>query len=151
MITLEQLSDWKRLADAATEGPWETDTTENEGDYGNGLDLRSGFNSYEVAAASGRVCDTINSDVAMVSEEYDEDGCTAWDEVGKANMEFIAAARTAVPTLIAEVERLTAERDALKEALDFYAKEHQRPNDGPWGVNSTDFGAIARKALEAKP
>lgn len=35
------------------------------------------------------------------------------DVVAKANAAFIAASRTLVPDLIAEVERLTKERDAL--------------------------------------
>lgn len=113
--TPEQLIKWKRLAAAATEGPWEADSTENEGNYGSGPYCHSGFSSYAVVAPSGRVCDTINSDVAMVSEEYDEDGCTAWDEVGKANMAFIAMSREAVPALIDEFERLTAENKRLRD------------------------------------
>jgi hypothetical protein len=36
----------------------------------------------------------------------------------------------------------------LRDALEFYAKDHQNPNEGPWGVNSRDFGQCARKALE---
>ena len=114
----------KARADKATAGPWESDTTENEGDYGSGPDCGSGFSSYEVVAKKGRICDTINSDVAMVCEEYDEDGRTAFDEVGQANMDFIAHARTDIPALLAALEaseaaRVKAEQDwdALKDAL----------------------------------
>jgi len=32
--------------------------------------------------------------------------------------------------------------------LRFYADNHGNPNDGPWGVNSDDFGFIARQALQ---
>ncbi len=41
--------------------------------------------------------------------------------------------------------------EALVEALRFYAdRDHNRlPSEGPWGVNSTDFGAKARAALAA--
>ena len=35
----------------------------------------------------------------------------------------------------------------LVEALDFYAANHDWPNEGPWGVDSTDFGDVARAAL----
>ena len=54
------------------------------------------------------------------------------------------------------IDRQTASLDArdaeiawLREALAFYAKDHKRPNEGPWGVNSRDFGDIARAALKA--
>lgn len=35
----------------------------------------------------------------------------------------------------------------LVEALEFYAKDHECPSDGPWGLGSTDYGDIARAAL----
>ena len=39
---------------------------------------------------------------------------------------------------------------ALIEALRFYADNqgNNEPNEGPWGVNSTDFGQVARAALK---
>ena len=45
------------------------------------------------------------------------------------------------------------EIERLREALRYYAKNHYpNVNDGPWGVNSTDFGNVARAALgEGKP
>jgi hypothetical protein len=40
------------------------------------------------------------------------------------------------------------EIERLREALRYYAKNHYpNVNDGPWGVNSTDFGDVARAAL----
>ena len=42
---------------------------------------------------------------------------------------------------------LEAENAALRKALSYYSDEHENPNTGPWGVNSTDFGKVARKAL----
>jgi hypothetical protein len=36
----------------------------------------------------------------------------------------------------------------LEDALHFYADFHENPNDGPWGVGSTDFGAIALASLK---
>jgi len=123
-ITPERLADIEARAAKATEGPWETDATENEGNYGSGDDCVSGFSSYEVTSPSGRICDTLNSDVAMVYEEYDEFGCTAFDEVGMANMEFIAASRQDVPALVAEVRR-------LKEAQQWQPIE-TAPKDGQY-------------------
>ena len=40
---------------------------------------------------------------------------------------------------------------AMVEALHFYADFYENPNDGPWGINSEDFGKVARTALKAKP
>ena len=40
---------------------------------------------------------------------------------------------------------------AMVEALHFYADFYENPNDGPWGINSDDFGKVARTALGAKP
>lgn len=42
------------------------------------------------------------------------------------------------------------EIERLREALHFYADAHKYPNDGPWGVNSDDFGRVARAALEGE-
>lgn len=42
--------------------------------------------------------------------------------------------------------------EELEAALRFYTGLYEpglsRPNEGPWGVNSTDFGEVARKALD---
>lgn len=105
-MTMDQtrLEAIKARAAKATKGPWMSDTTMNEGDYGGGEDIGSGFYSYEVISDAGTICDTINSDVATVQVEYDEDRTIAWDEVGKANMGFIAHARQDIPDLIAALE-----------------------------------------------
>jgi hypothetical protein len=50
----------------------------------------------------------------------------------------------------AETDALRAENARLREALHFYSGDHAIPNDGPWGVNSNDFGRAARAALEVK-
>lgn len=124
MLTYEQLDEIKTRASKATAGPWESDATQNEGDYGSGPDCVSGFSSYEVIAEKGRICDTINSDVAMVCEEYDEDGCTAFDEVGQANMDFIAHARTDIPALIAALEASEAARVKAEQERDAARGKH---------------------------
>ena len=58
----------------------------------------------------------------------------------RALSDRLAALRSPDP----EVERLRA-------ALQFYADEpaHEFPSDGPWGVNSDDFGRVARAALSS--
>ncbi len=38
--------------------------------------------------------------------------------------------------------------ERLREALRFYADDHKNPNDGPWGISSDDFGAVAHAALQ---
>jgi hypothetical protein len=54
----------------------------------------------------------------------------------------------AVYDAINEVERLRAENGRLREALKYYAENHYpNVNEGPWGVNSSDFGDVARTAL----
>jgi hypothetical protein len=40
------------------------------------------------------------------------------------------------------------EINRLREVLNFYAANHEWPNEGPWGVDSTDFGDVARAALK---
>mgnify|MGYP003426248844 FL=1 len=160
----------KARADKATSGPWESDATQNEGDYGSGPDCVSGFSSYEVIAEKGRICDTINSDVAMVCEEYDEDGCTAFDEVGQANMDFIAHARTDIPALLAALEasksarvKAEQERDALRNFVADFADANiemlpmphiKHPADEPDKAVSAaevwEWQSDARRALEQK-
>lgn len=66
---------------------------------------------------------------------------------------FDAIEKTPMPThaaMLAHAMRLP-EVAALRKALHFYADFYENPNEGPWGVNSEDFGKVARKALEAKP
>lgn len=49
----------------------------------------------------------------------------------------------------ATIEAQTAEIARLREALTYYADvEGRHPNDGPWGVDSMDFGDVARAALK---
>jgi hypothetical protein len=50
-----------------------------------------------------------------------------------------------------DLESARAENARLREALHFYSDNHAFPNDGPWGVDSNDFGRVARAALEVKP
>ena len=48
-------------------------------------------------------------------------------------------------------EEAAEEIERLRAALRYYAENHYpNVNDGPWGVNSTDFGDVARAALTDK-
>ncbi len=58
------------------------------------------------------------------------------------------ALENAARQLAARVFELQAENERLRTALDYYAKDHPRANEGPWGVDSQNFGRVARAALK---
>ena len=59
-----------------------------------------------------------------------------------------AALLRATPRLTIEQRLTIADAlDAAEKALEFYAKDHEWPDDGPWGINSNDYGDVARDAL----
>jgi len=75
---------------AATPGPWFND-------------------SHEIYAGE-------NTDIPAMSEWIGETCDPRRPDHGAANAAFIAAARTDVPALVAEIRRLTAERDRYRDA-----------------------------------
>ena len=87
---MSRLDEIKARADVATPGPW------HAWDRGIGWEVHKGE---ECAPGCGRSCDALNGEFR--------------DTFTRADAEFIAAAREDVPWLVSEVERLTAERDAL--------------------------------------
>jgi len=98
-----------------TPGPWEIDTIDNCGEYGDGgPDTSTGFKSYAVYDANGRVLfDTLNSDAAEIHEQgYDLDHC-AWDEVGKRNLTLAHAS----PDMAMALELIAADADAGNSRL----------------------------------
>ena len=92
-MTIDQakLDEWKALADAATPGPW-------------------------------GMCDGGQFDLGTIRRITPDDPICElggfYEPNTVANATFIAAAREAIPALIGEVERLTRERDELREALE---------------------------------
>lgn len=83
--------------------PWECETVQSRED-------RSAY--AVVKDASGNVLfDTLNSDVAVIYEEYDERAAYRWDENGRANLTLAAAA----PELLAACEALLADADARQD------------------------------------
>lgn len=83
----------KAAAGKATQGEWWADEVKNEGCYGSGDDCVEGFTSYAIYGSDGQTLfDSLNSDAACISEEYDGEGHVAWDETAQRNAEFIALA-----------------------------------------------------------
>ncbi|CAM3305515.1 ead/Ea22-like family protein [Klebsiella variicola] len=101
----------KAAAEKATPGEWWADEVKNEGCYGSGDDCVEGFTSYAIYGSDGQALfDSLNSDAACISEEYDGEGHVAWDETAQRNAEFIALANPA--NILALVEVLEG-RNAL--------------------------------------
>ena len=90
-ITPAQLAEWRRIADAATKGPWRAD-------------------EYVVCDAAGNYIANASARVAFWSPIAGRD---------RPNAAFIATARTAMPALLDEVERLEAQlAEATRRAGD---------------------------------
>jgi len=96
MTTQEQRQQWSALAQAATPGEWKPRISELTTDH----------------------------EVTVYDADYDCTGVVAVCNSGlryddnEPNARFIAAARTAVPQLLADVDALTQERDAYARMLD---------------------------------
>lgn len=104
----------KAAAEKATQGEWWADEVKNEGCYGFGDDCVEGFTSYAIYGSDGQTLfDSLNSDAACISEEYDGEGHVAWDETAQRNAEFIALANPANVL-------------ALVEALEYYKSREER-------------------------
>ncbi|MER2521689.1 ead/Ea22-like family protein [Klebsiella pneumoniae] len=105
----------KAAAEKATPGEWWADEVKNEGCYGSGDDCVEGFISYAIYGSDGQTLfDSLNSDSACISEEYDGEGHVAWDETAQRNAEFIALANPS--NILALVEALEkAQANITKE------------------------------------
>lgn len=102
----------KAAAEKATPGEWWADEVKNEGCYGSGDDCVEGFTSYAIYGADGKTLfDSLNSDAACISEEYDGEGHVAWDETAQRNAEFIALANPA--NILALVEALEKAQETI--------------------------------------
>lgn len=106
----------ERLHQAATTGPWEPDCVRYDGCYGAGEDVQEGYIGRRMFGPEGQdLFDSGNSDAACIHEEMDEDGVYAWDEIAKRNFALIAAARNALPDLLAEARENRTSRDRISE------------------------------------
>ncbi|HBT5849974.1 TPA: ead/Ea22-like family protein [Klebsiella pneumoniae] len=110
----------KAAAEKATPGEWWSDEVKNEGCYGSGDDCVEGFTSYAIYGSDGQTLfDSLNSDAACISEEYDGEGHVAWDETAQRNAEFIALANPAnVLALVEALEKAQQRIDSQREYYD---------------------------------
>jgi hypothetical protein len=81
------------------------------------VQCREDRTAYEVVRdANGKALfDSMNSDVAVIHDEHDEDGVTRWDETGRVNLTLAAAA----PDLFAACVRANALLSNLMKAVDW--------------------------------
>lgn len=102
----ELIASMKAAAEKATPGEWYSDHIDTDGTYGSGEDCREGWRAAGVYSEKGDLLlDSSNSEVAIIREEYDEDGFIAFDETGFKNAEFVVACRPEnVLALIAALE-----------------------------------------------
>lgn len=111
----------KAAAEKATPGEWWADDVKNEGCYGSGDDCVEGFTSYAIYGSDGQTLfDSLNSDSACISEEYDGEGHVAWDETAQRNAEFIALANPANVLALVEALETAQQRNAELEAQNDY-------------------------------
>ncbi|EPU0998050.1 TPA: ead/Ea22-like family protein [Klebsiella quasipneumoniae] len=122
----------KAAAEKATQGEWWSDEVKNEGCYGSGDDCVEGFTSYAIYGSDGQTLfDSLNSDAASISEEYDGEGHVAWDETAQRNAEFIALANPA--NVLALVEALEKAQQRIGELESKLANPVQLPKtNGYW-------------------
>ena len=90
-VTTEALTAYLALAEKATAGPWEREARQDHENRSAWMELRGPDNKV--------ICDTLNSDAAVIHEDVDGDDGTVhrWDETGYVNFDFIAASRTVGP------------------------------------------------------
>jgi len=101
-LSAERLAEIERLTEAATAGPW------HEGFY-DGL-----FGFYADPDDTGEPRAVVEPWSSAHPEDNDEHG-DLWLVCNPDDSKFMVEARSAVPELLAEVKRLTAERDSARE------------------------------------
>lgn len=138
----------------ATPGPWGVDSAyDDDAVYSGGGGCGRGFKNFfigaEVRGKWATLLDSVNSDEKLIDEEYDEDGKSAWDEIGRNNANFVAIARNNLPALLdalsakdAEITSLRAEVERMREANVALKAEVVL-----WAQTATRFENAATKAL----
>lgn len=126
----------KAAAEKATPGEWWADEVKNEGCYGSGDDCVEGFISYAIYGSDGQTLfDSLNSDSACISEEYDGEGHVAWDETAQRNAEFIALANPSNILALVEALEKAQQRNAELEAQNEYIRKRYQQLDLLIGKN----------------
>lgn len=116
MIDLDKL---KALEQAATPGPWESRKETVKSSRG-----RQSEDYFTIHDSNGCWVVGATVDLCMATERGDQ--CT--NDMTNEDAAFIAEARTAVPELIAEVERLQGEIKYLRGDAKYYTTEDGEPN-----------------------
>ena len=112
MTPMELKAELERLAEKATPGPWEADC---------GGTYRK--DEAQVVMLGGpdakpqRLFDTLNSDVAEIAHEADEDGTYYFDCQGADNFKLIESLVNNLPTILSALSGLESVRGALKGML----------------------------------
>ena len=86
--------------------------------------------------AADRIEALISDNSKLAAGSCDVEG----GKVGDKHGHFYCTLQKKVKVQAAEIER-------LRDALEYYAQELMT---GPWGIDSLDFGDVARAALEAR-
>lgn len=97
-ITKAQLDHWRALAEAATKGPWQSHIDDEWPDE---VTLRA---KSALPTDEGRVPGTCRPTDVIYQQDLDDDEADAGQRIADAF--FIAAARTAVPALLDEFDRV---------------------------------------------
>jgi hypothetical protein len=93
---------------------------------------------------------SIGNDDPMEDGEDTSYGYTR-DDISDAPNSNIKALCDQLAKVSIERTNAYARIEQLEQALRFYVANHLTPNEGPWGINSTDFGEVARAALAGEP
>lgn len=154
----------KLLAKAAKDVqlPLWQDSTACEGSYGSGPDAREGYNVSVVMDDKGRHVTIFDCyDIALIEEEFDEDGATAWDTASFDLANLFIGTVNALPALLSalaearsEVERVTTDLGwanlRRQEAIDRYMVAEARAEAAEAERDTLAAQLVgAREALES--
>lgn len=107
-------NDLRKLAEAILQYPADYDAIKTDGLYGGGPNPSEGYNEYEVYDQNGNIIfSTENWEGGTIEDDYEN---PAYNFNSRAFLDYALAANpTAILELIADIDALTAERDALRE------------------------------------
>ncbi|HFT3186343.1 TPA: ead/Ea22-like family protein [Klebsiella variicola] len=142
----------KTAAEKATQGEWWADEVKNEGCYGSGDDCVEGFTSYAIYGSDGQTLfDSLNSDAACISEEYDGEGHVAWDETAQRNAEFIALANPAnILALVEALEKAQQRIGKLEKKITDHKRMNQEMAKAMLTPNDSDAAGMEIAALRQR-
>lgn len=149
MTPMELKLELERLEKGTTPAPWESDSG----------------GTYREAEAQAvmlggpddkpqRLFDTLNSDVAVIEHDGDEDGTYYWDSQGQKNFALIESLVNNLPTILRALSALSGlegVKGALKDLIEQAAHDQKLNQDdeagGWWSVKTAEAIVAARSAL----